>query len=100
MEKLKLSLENLVVETFEPAVEARALGTVRAQQSGPYTDECDSCGVYTGCGARGCNESDYCPSAGCPTASCPGYNTCDGVYTCGGVPTCVWPDCTAYGNIC
>jgi len=48
MEKLKLSLENLVVESFEPALEQMAPGTVRAQQSGPYTDECDSCGVEIG----------------------------------------------------
>ena len=99
MEKLRLSLENLAVETFEPALEPMAPGTVRAQQSGPYTDECDSCGVETGCGG-GCVESEYCPSYGCPTASCPGYQTCAGAYTCGGVESCQWPQCTAYGNIC
>ena len=99
MEKLKLSLENLVVESFEPALEQMAPGTVRAQQSGPYTDECDSCGVETGCGG-GC-DTQYCPSqGGCGTATCYAWETCAGAYTCNEVESCQWPQCTAYGNIC
>jgi len=100
MQKLKLSLQHLVVKTFEPEVEARAPGTVRAQQSGPYTDGCYSCGVNTGCEAHGYRQSESCSTPGCQTASCPGYYTCVDGYTCGEGVSCVWPACTAYGNIC
>jgi hypothetical protein len=100
MEKLKLSLEDLVVETFAPATQPGGLGTVRARQSGPVTDECDSCGVDTGCGRGGCDSQD-CPTvAGCGTNTCPGWETCPGAYTCDGVESCRWPQCSAYGNIC
>ena len=99
MEKLKLSLENLVVETFTPVLEQGARGTVRGQQSGPYTDECDSCGVETGCGGHGC-DSDFCQSQACGTATCYAWETCAGAYTCAAVESCQWPQCTAYGNVC
>jgi hypothetical protein len=99
MQKLKLSLENLVVETFEPAVEQRATGTVRANQSGPYTDECQSCGVETGCARFGC-ASQGCTNQGCGTATCYAWETCAGAYTCDGVESCQWPQCTAYGAAC
>jgi hypothetical protein len=98
MEKLKLSLENLVVETFAPTAEQSASGTVRANQSGPYTDECQSCGAESACGGV-CPNTPGCPP-GSQTCTCEGFYTCPGVYTCGGVDTCVWPDCTAYGAIC
>jgi hypothetical protein len=92
MRKMKLSLDDLTVESFTPAEEAERRGTVHARDSGPFTDECQSCGVYTGCGAwphdgcrsdRPCYESDL-----CPTQSCPGYWSCAGVWTCEG-DTCV-----------
>ena len=100
MQKLRLSLENLVVETFEPALELPATGTVRANNSGPYTDECDSCGVETGCGGHGGCDSQFCQSQACGTATCYAWETCAGVYTCDGVESCQWPQCTAYGAIC
>ena len=100
MAKLKLSLDNLVVESFEPALQQMALGTVRAQQSGPNTDECDSCGVETGCG--GPCQTQGCPSpvGGCGTNTCLQWETCAGAYTCDNVESCRWPECTAYGAIC
>jgi hypothetical protein len=97
MAKLRLEVEELVVESFTPATVHTETGTVRARQSGPYTDECDTCGADSQCGpcdtpncTHGCNW----------TQTCDGYQTCAGAYTCGGVDTCVWPDCTAYGAIC
>ena len=97
MEKLKLSLDDLVVESFSPAPGRDDLGTVRGNQSGPYTDECDSCGQDSLCG--GCENTPGCPP-GSQTCTCQGWYTCVGAYTCGGVDTCVWPDCTAFGEIC
>jgi hypothetical protein len=101
MAKLKLHVEELVVESFTAAEEAEKPGTVLAhQQSGPYTDECQSCGVATGCGGGGCN-SDYCSYNGCgPTNTCYAYYTCAGAYTCGEVESCRYPECTAAGAIC
>lgn len=82
MDKLKLNLDDLVVETFAPAVRSSQTGTVHAHGSGPFTDECDSCGVETGCGGGcGTGPSD-CGSCGCPSNTCYGYWTCDGVDTC------------------
>jgi len=102
MEKLKLALENLVVESFAPAVEPQQTGTVHAHNSGPFTDECQSCGVYTGCGAGECTADVSCNgSCGCPTnGTCYGYYTCDPMNTCQQVDTCYFPQCTALGEIC
>jgi hypothetical protein len=92
MEKLRLAVEQLVVETFEASGLPLRMGTVHARDSA-ITDEYDSCGVETECGANGC--SAHCGSAGCPGSdTCPGYYSCAGVYTCGGVDTCQWPACT------
>lgn len=101
MEKLKLALDDLVVETFAPAVRAAETGTVHAHDSGPYTDECQSCGVETGCGYGGCTNDVSCNgSCGCNTATCYAYWTCAGAYTCGDVESCRYPECTAVGAIC
>jgi hypothetical protein len=100
MDKLKLALDDLVVETFAPAAKQHDTGTVHAHQSGPYTDECQSCGVDTGCGGQGFCDSQYCASAGCGTATCYAYYTCAGAYTCGEIDSCRYPECTAVGAIC
>lgn len=100
MSKLKLSLEELVVESFTPATDPEKRGTVMGRESGPFTDECQSCGVDTGCGMGGC-DSDFCSNNGCgPTATCRGYDTCAGAYTCGEVDSCRYPECTAPGAAC
>jgi hypothetical protein len=98
MKKMKLALDDLAVESFEPAKEPEERGTVHAHDSGPHTDECFSCGVQTGCG-YGCN-SQYCQSAGCQTATCYGYWTCAGVETCAGGATCEFPACSSPGAAC
>jgi hypothetical protein len=100
MKKMKLALDDLAVETFAPAEPPENRGTVHAHDSGPYTDECLSCGVYTGCGFGGC-ESEYpCGhTEACPTATCVGYWTCEGVYTCAG-GTCDYPACTSPEAAC
>lgn len=97
MEKLKLALEDLVVESFTPAAGPQEPGTVHAHESGPYTDECQSCGMQTDCGDP-CDGGSY--TCGCPTGTCYGYYTCPGAYTCGEVDTCRYPECTAPGAQC
>lgn len=100
MNKMKLALDDLAVESFAPAEDPQRRGTVRAHDSGPYTDECQSCGVDTGCGWGGC-DTQYCQSRGCPTNNtCPGYYTCAGVHTCDFVETCQYPQCTGPGAAC
>ncbi len=99
MRKTKLALDDLAVESFVAADEEAQRGTVRAHGSGPYTDECDSCGVNTGCGGGGC-DSQYCQSQGCGSNTCYGYWTCVGAYTCDFVDTCMYPQCTAPGAAC
>jgi hypothetical protein len=98
MDKLKLTLDDLVVESFPLAENPERAGTVFARGSGPYTDECDSCGVESACAGGGCN-TPAC-SNGCGTATCYAWETCAGAYTCGEVESCRWPECTAYGEIC
>jgi hypothetical protein len=103
MRKMKLALDDLAVESFAPGAKTEPRGTVQAnQESGPYTDECQSCGVVTGCGGGGyCNTNYGCnPSGGCQTATCYGYQTCGGVYTCDAVDTCFYPQCTGPGAAC
>lgn len=100
MAKLKLFLDELVVESFAPVNDAEKRGTVVGHESGPYTDECMSCGVDTGCGGGPC-DSDYCSNNGCGwTNTCRGYYTCPGANTCGEVDSCRYPECTAVGAIC
>lgn len=105
MEKLKLALDDLVVESFAPSFEAPKTGTIHAHNSGPYTDECQSCGVDTGCGG-GCvgTEATNCGSCGCNTATCYGYWSCDPVATCAcqdtASPCDTDPMCTGPGAQC
>lgn len=100
MRKMKLALDDLAVESFAPGAKVEPRGTVQAnQESGPYTDECQSCGVVSGCGGGGCNTNYGCGSGGC-TNTCPGYQTCPGAYTCDFVDTCFYPQCTAPGAAC
>jgi hypothetical protein len=99
MKKMKLALDDLAVESFAPAAQPDERGTVHGHDSGPYTDECLSCGVNTGCGWGGCN-SQHCQSAGCPSATCYGYWTCAGVNTCDGGFTCEYPACTSPEAAC
>ena len=101
MEKLKLSLDELVVESFTPAGPVRDTGTVRANISGPYTDECYNCSPESdGCepGTLGCTNTCY------NNLTC-GFNTCaEGAYTCDGDTcyndTCSFPQCTKQGIPC
>lgn len=91
MRKKKLVLDELAVESFTPAAEPAERGTVHAHDSGPITDECYSCGVYTGCGG-GCVSAYPCNGT---LNSCPGYNTCAGDYTCS-VASCGHGGCSRY----
>jgi hypothetical protein len=98
MEKMKLALADLVVESFSPTEGGSGGGTVRAQESA-ITDEFDSCGVYTECNPNGCDSTTCTPPG--DTSTCAGWYTCAGVYTCGGVETCQFPACTGDPqNIC
>ena len=91
MKKLRLSLEDLAVESFQPETGRYRSGTVRLYLSGDVTDECDSCGSWCG----GCEQTPECPQGSRlqDTCSCAGWYTCAGVYTCDG-DTCQWPACT------
>lgn len=111
MRKLKLSLDALVVETFAPAAPVPDVGTVRANASGPYTDECVNCNANT---VDGCSSHDEpCASQNNWTCSCGtcynnwtcGANTCAaGQATCDGDTcyndTCSFPQCTMAGIPC
>lgn len=83
MRKMKLSVDDLSVETYAPDDEPVQRGTVGANQSGPLTDECASCGVYTCTGAE-CESDFLCTVYGVPT--CEPYATCQGT-------TCLPPHC-------
>jgi hypothetical protein len=112
MEKLKLDLDELVVESFNTAPGSPPEGTVAAhQQSGPYTDECWSCGGS--CGMQTCDvtcdvRKDTCGTCAiscgqscwgtCDYESCRG--SCWGQYTCAGADTCQYPACTGPGAAC
>jgi uncharacterized iron-regulated protein len=101
MEKLKLSMDDLVVESFAPAGPSREVGTVHANVSGPYTYECYNCGLDSDdCepGTYGCTNTCY------DRLTC-GVNTCDpNAYTCDGDTcfndTCSFPQCTKAGIPC
>lgn len=100
MKKMKLALDDLAVESFAPADGAESRGTVQARDSAWHTDECYSCGVYTGCDFTGCESEFPCGATeACYTATCVGYQTCEGMPTCGGT-TCEYPVCTQPGAGC
>ena len=88
MKKMKLSLEDLAVETFDPNERLAPRGTVGAHQSGWATDECASCGVHS------------CAVA-CSVGSCTEYGvwTCEPNATCVDL-TCLPPHCTEPGAGC
>jgi hypothetical protein len=98
MEKLRLSLDELVVESFAPAAMPEPFGTVHAaQQSGPHTDECASCvascnGTCAG-SCETCAISCYgtCFALACNPTS---VDTCGEQYTCAGQFSCDAPACT------
>lgn len=106
MQKLKLTLDELVVESFAPAAPVREMGTVRANISGPYTDECYNCGHETDdpCASYNnwtCSCGGTCPNADftCAAQTCgAGEPTCDGD-TCYN-DTCSFPQCTKIGIPC
>ena len=100
MKKMKLALDDLAVESFAPAEDPQRRGTVHAHDSGPYTDECLSCGVETGCGGGGCDSQGCSQGCGSVTCTCYGYYTCAGVNTCDFADTCQFPQCTAMGAAC
>ena len=104
MEKLKLNLDEIKVESFETIQPGSKQGTVLGQQTG--TNVCVTCG-YTHCDEYTCGDATcaggtcdggntcYCTiddpgcptvaatcynSCGCPTASCPKDTYC--VYEC------------------
>jgi hypothetical protein len=75
MEKLKLALEDLVVESFTPAELPDGPGTVHAQEAPTY-------------------------DPACPSITCLNGYTCWNGYTCGDVGTCRYPECTKPGALC
>lgn len=84
MNKLKLTLESLAVETFDTTAVEKKKGTVYGEQ----------CTCYTVCTCPGCHTCDETCPATCPWTcddyscggSCPGQDTCDD--TCGGNSYC------------
>ena len=89
MRKLKLEIEALEVETFEPAAEREERGTVRGHLTA-YYELCypgdtwqNTCTCEPTCNADTCYN---CGSAGCGSAGCTGAldPTCNG--TCGPQP--------------
>jgi hypothetical protein len=75
MEKLKLAMEDLVVESFTPAERPDEPGTVQAQEVATYAPQC-------------------------PSITCINGYTCWNGYTCGDVGTCIYPECTKPGALC
>jgi hypothetical protein len=74
MNKLKLNLDELSIESFEPAAASREEGTVRA-----YGETADTCDPLVGtCFGYTCYQS--CNNATCDTCD-PRVGTCFG-YTC------------------
>jgi hypothetical protein len=104
MEKRKLRLEELVVESFETAASKELRGTVQGNEYSEacYTDEFPSC--PRSCEPRTCDEGCSASCGGtcyaCATNTCYGYYTCAGVNTCEFVDTCIFPQCTAPGAAC
>ena len=95
MRKLRLELDHLVVDSFDPAPTRAPVrrGTVRGRgqtfeavdscaycdpQETPAYNSCyvSDCGCQTqGCGSQACATAQ-CPSAACATATCRGNDTC------------------------
>lgn len=94
MRKLKLDLDQLVVDSFSTQVRPKRGGTVRGQACTCYT-QCDTCPGCPTCDAS-CNGTCGATCAGTCGGSCAG--TCDASCngTCGG--TCY--DCTVYDITC
>jgi len=63
MQKLKLDLETLAVESFTPADEIEERGTVQGRQAGTIRDQsCANSCYYVGCTADWCTfRSGCCP---------------------------------------
>ncbi len=72
MNKLKLRLENLSVESFDTTPTQKAKGTVFGEQ----------CTCYTNCTCPGCPTCDNTCAYTCDDATCPACPTC-GADTCG-----------------
>lgn len=84
MRKIKLNLEELDVESFEPDEARGGRGTVRGAQVTAYYQLCYdtdtwqmSCTCEPTCNADTCYN---CPTPACPTPACPstGGRTCTG----------------------
>jgi hypothetical protein len=73
MNKIKLHLEGLAVESFDTTAAARADGTVYGEQ----------CTCYTACTCPGCPTCDATCPYSCDDWSCGGEATCAG-HTCDG----------------
>jgi hypothetical protein len=117
MRKLKLEIETLAVETFEPQAPQDGHGTVRAHGLTNTCPRNNTCGAVFTCGAQTCGDlycvietdafgcDDGTASAGCPvaTAGCPspsGALSCVGCtthnYTNQGGDTCDY--CMSFGS--
>ena len=77
MNKLKLALDDLRVDTFQTTPVEAPKGTVFGEQ----------CTCYTNCTCPGCPTCDASCNGTCD-ASCNG--TCDGAYTCGNTCNNEW----------
>jgi hypothetical protein len=72
MEKLKLQLDNLSVESFDTTCEAKGHGTVRGEQA---TNTCPGCPTCAATCAYTCDDAT-CPQ--CPTCAASCNGTCAG----------------------
>jgi hypothetical protein len=72
MDKLKLQLENLSVESFDTTCEVREKGTVFGEQA---TNTCPGCPTCAATCAYTCDDAT-CPQ--CPTCAASCNGTCDG----------------------
>ena len=100
MNRQKLKLDELVVESFDTAAGPPARGTVRAHD---YSEECIT-DEYQTC-PRSCPQWETCNQQTCDTCaiSCWGtchtcgdscWGSCPAEYTCGGQFSCDAPACT------
>jgi hypothetical protein len=88
MKKIRLNVDALDVESFEPGEADGRRGTVRGAQMTAYYQLCYdtdtwqmSCTCEPTCNAETCyNCSVGCPTVGCPSVGCPtlGGRTCTG----------------------
>ena len=72
MEKLKLQLDNLTVESFDTTCEVKGSGTVRGEQA---TNTCPGCPTCAATCAYTCDDAT-CPN--CPTCAVSCNGTCQG----------------------